>query len=93
MTDATHGTPVPGALETQYKRSSMPKLSADAARRQGTITRLALERLGNKEDAIAYLNAERLELGARPIDLATATVEGFERVEKDLAAMGTGSRV
>ena len=93
MTDAAIENPVRGPWRTNNKRSTAPKLSADAARRQGTITRLALERLGTKDDAIAYLNSERSELGARPIDLATATVAGFERVEKDLSAMGTGLRV
>lgn len=93
MTDAAVENPARGPWRTNNKRSTMPKLSADAARRQGAITRLALERLGNRDEAIAYLNTERTELGARPIDLATATVEGFERVQRDLSAMRTGSHV
>jgi uncharacterized protein (DUF2384 family) len=76
----------------RYNRSTRPRLSPDAATRQGTITRLALEKLGSKEDAIAYLNVERPELGGRPIDLATATVEGFIRVERDLSAIEAGSQ-
>lgn len=87
MTDAANDAPALDPRYMKYKRSTMPKLSHDAATRQGTITRLALEKLGNKEDAIAYLNLERAALGGRPIDLATATVDGFKRVEQDLSAL------
>jgi len=74
--------------QMKFNRSAKPKLPPEAARRQGTITRLALETLGTKEEAMAYLNVEQAQLKARPIDLATATAEGFRRVEQDLLAIG-----
>lgn len=88
MTDAANEAPALESRQMRYNRSPKQKLSADAARRQGTITRLALETLGSKEEAIAYLNVEQAQLGGRPIDLATATAEGFERVEQDLSTIG-----
>lgn len=72
-----------------FRRSAKPKIPADAARRQGDVTRLALSTLGSKEEAMAYLNLERAELGGRPLDLATSTAEGLKLVERDLVAIST----
>lgn len=88
MTDAAKESSELELRQMRYKRSTKPKLPLEAARRQGTITRIALETLGGKEEAMAYLNVEQAQLGGRPIDLATATAEGFRRVEQDLSAIG-----
>lgn len=88
MTDAAKEAEELKLRQMKYNRSAKPKLPVEAARRQGTITRLALETLGTKEEAMAYLNVERAQLKGRPIDLATATAEGFRLVEQDLSAIG-----
>ena len=59
-------------------------MEPDSARRQGDITRLAFQLLG-REQAIAFLNGANAELGARPLDLATASALGCASVE---AALG-----
>jgi len=66
------------------RRSARPKIPPEAARRQGLVTRLALETFATKDEAIAYLNGECSALGARPLDLAIASNTGFEQVVADL---------
>lgn len=63
------------------------KLPADATAREGSITRLAFERLGSRDAAIAYLNSHCTRLGGRPLDIATATKEGWQAIEFDIAAL------
>lgn len=72
-----------------FRRTSQPKLAPDAAQRQGAVTRLALDILPTKEEAIAYLNFEHKELGGRPLALATASLDGLRQVESDLATRGS----
>ncbi|SFG03307.1 Protein of unknown function [Novosphingobium sp. CF614] len=91
MSDTDEETSRPPAKNNYFRRSNKPKLPPDAARRQGLVTKLALETLGNKEEAIAYLNLDSIRLGGRPLDLAISTVEGFRQVELDLAAIGSGN--
>lgn len=68
----------------RFRRSNAPQLSAEDARRQGEITRLAFHVLG-RDGAIDFLNSDNAELGARPLDLATASAAGCAAVE---AALG-----
>lgn len=70
---------------THFRRSDRPKLTPDAAGRQGRVTKLALEALG-KDEAIAYLNLDSVTLGGRPLDLATGSVDGLRQVEMDIAS-------
>ncbi|MDE8652995.1 hypothetical protein [Novosphingobium album (ex Liu et al. 2023)] len=67
-----------------FRKSNSPKLAVDAAKRQGTVTRLAFDLLGGKDQAIAYLNTDRATLGGRPLDLAIASREGLTAVENDM---------
>lgn len=67
-----------------FRRSNGQRLEPDSARRQGEITRLAFHVLG-REGAIDFLNSDNAELGARPLDLATASAAGCATVE---AALG-----
>jgi hypothetical protein len=66
-----------------YTKDLMP---ADAVARQGKITTIAWEKMREPGGAIAWLNAHDDALGGRPIDLATASVEGFAAVEAAIAA-------
>lgn len=68
----------------RFRRSNAKPLETGKARRQGEITRLAFLVLG-REGAIDFLNTANAELGARPLDLATASAEGRDLVE---AALG-----
>ena len=76
--DAPKGRPI------RFRRSNAPRLEPGRARRQGEITRLAFHLLG-RDGAIAFLNSDNVELGARPLDLATASPAGCANVE---AALG-----
>jgi hypothetical protein len=66
------------------KKSRMP---ADMAKRQGDIATLAFMLLGGRDGAVSFLNSTNRSLGARPIDLAIASDEGFARVEKAINRM------
>lgn len=85
MADSESQSPDIKPKRMQFRRSDRPKLNPDAVGRQGRVTKLAFEALG-KDGAIAYLNLENEVLGGRPLDLATASDDGFQQVEKDLAA-------
>jgi hypothetical protein len=67
------------------KAASGPRLSADEAARQGRVSKLAFEKLG-QPDAIAFLNGHSDALGGRPIDLAVASAEGLAAVEAAIVA-------
>jgi len=69
------------------KRPIMPRLSPDEAARQGRVSRLAFERLGQPAAVIAFLNTHDAALGGRPIDLAVASADGLLRVERALDAL------
>lgn len=75
-------SPKRGAM--RFRRSNAPRLQPDSARRQGEITQLAFQLLG-RDRAIEFLNGDNAELGARPLDLATASATGSATVE---AALG-----
>ena len=64
----------------RFRRSSAPRLEPEQARRQGEITQLAFLLMG-RDAAIAFLNTDNAELHGRPLDLATASDEGRNRVE------------
>lgn len=74
--------PKRGTMRFRWSNSS--RLEPDSARRQGEITRLAFHLLG-RDGAIDFLNSDHTELGARPLDLATAGAAGCAIVE---AALG-----
>lgn len=78
------GAPRPALM--RFRRSGLPKLEPDKAHRQGEITRLAFLLLG-RDKAIAFLNSDNLELGARPLDLATQSTAGCASVEALLGRM------
>jgi uncharacterized protein (DUF2384 family) len=69
------------------KRFDGPRLSADEAKRQGEVTRLALAALVDAGAALSFLNTRHAELDGRPIDLAIASPEGLAAVEKIIAGL------
>lgn len=70
----------------RFHKSNAQRLAPDSARRQGDITRLALMLLG-RDAAIEFLNSVNSELGARSLDLATASESGCAQVETELARL------
>jgi hypothetical protein len=70
-------------------RKAGPKLTADAAARQGEVTTLAFKVLG-RDQAIAFLNGHNDELASRPIDLAVESAEGAARVTSVIEASRKG---
>ncbi|WP_068084865.1 hypothetical protein [Novosphingobium rosa] len=67
------------------RRAQGPTLSREAADRQGRILSVAIQALG-AGGAMTFLNAHDTKLGARPLDLAIATSEGFRKVEAAILA-------
>ena len=63
-------------------RQSGPRLTADAAERQGRIVRLAFASFGGRDGAMAFLNARHETLGGRPVELAVASETGCAAVER-----------
>lgn len=63
------------------------KLSADEANRQGRAVRMAFEVMG-RDVARAFLNEPDEALGGRPLDVATASVDGMQAVEAAIRARG-----
>jgi hypothetical protein len=62
-----------------FLRNSTP-FALDDARRQGDISQLAFLTMGGRDPAIAFLNTPNSALGGRPLAIATASPEGYERV-------------
>jgi uncharacterized protein (DUF2384 family) len=70
----------------RFRKANVPRLPPDQAKRQGEITKLAFLLLG-RETAIAFLNTAHAGLGARPLDLATASDAGRDRVEAEIGQL------
>lgn len=62
------------------KRFDTVRLAPDAAERQGKAATLAWQVLGNRDDAVAFLNTHDDTIDGRPIDLAVASAEGLAAV-------------
>jgi hypothetical protein len=81
QTDPTPGTSTGSkARSGRFFRKSRAPLAPADARRQGDISQLAFMTMGGRDPAIAFLNSENTELGGRPIAIAIASPEGYERV-------------
>ena len=81
----TSATPALPKRKMFQSKFTAVRLSADALERQSGITLLAWNVLG-PDAAIAFLNSHDEALGGRPLDMAIASSEGFDKVEQVLAA-------
>ena len=63
------------------------RIAPEAAARQGRAATVAWSRFGNRDEAVAFLNAHDEGLGGRPIDIAVESDEGLQRVETLLASV------
>lgn len=59
-------------------------LDGDETKRRGLIVRLASELHPSSAEALAFLNTHHDGLGGRPLDIATASEDGFAAVEATL---------
>jgi uncharacterized protein (DUF2384 family) len=80
------GAPAERRTTPFRKKFSSARMPADSAERQGRVTTLAWRLLGGRDEAMAFLNNHDEMLGGRPLDLAVASVEGCEAVERAIAA-------
>lgn len=60
-------------------RSSQPQISREAAAREGSILRVAVEALG-LQGAQAFLNGHNDQLDGRPLAIAAGSSEGYDAV-------------
>ena len=72
-------SPVTRRTNSHFRKRGTPLPLADA-RRQGDISQLAYLQMGGRDPAIAFLNTDHPALGGRPLDIATASAEGYARV-------------
>lgn len=71
----------------RFFRKNRTPLPPGDAQRQGDISQLAFLTMGGRDPAIAFLNSDNAELGGRPLVVATASLEGFERVAAAIRSM------
>lgn len=58
-------------------RSRLPRATPDVVARQAKLTLLAFQAHDARDEALAFLNGHRDDLGGRPIDVAGETVAGL----------------
>ena len=88
LTD-TEGNEAPRRPSSMRFRAKGPKLSSEEAKRQGEVTHFAFLSLGGRDAALAFLNTVNAELGGRPIDLAVASAEGAEKVNREIRKLAS----
>lgn len=71
-----------------FQKKTTP-LSPAAVERQSRVTLLAWNRLG-PDAAIAFLNSYDVGLEGRPLDMAVASQDGCEAVERAIDARAAG---
>ncbi|MCC6827023.1 MAG: DUF2384 domain-containing protein [Novosphingobium sp.] len=69
---------------SRWKDRAANRIAPDAAKRQGTVTAMAMAMLGGRDKAIAFLNTHSGELAGRPLDLAVASEADCERVRVEI---------
>ena len=64
----------------RFRGTTKTKLAPEVIARQSRIALLAFQSLPDHETALLFLNSEDDTLGGRPIDVASASEAGAERV-------------
>ncbi|WP_294321044.1 hypothetical protein [uncultured Sphingomonas sp.] len=75
----------PGAMKFRRKYTTV-RLTPEQATRQGQVATSAFRHFGERDAAMAFLNAHDESLGGRPLDLAIASPEGLTLVEAAMVA-------
>lgn len=76
---------------SRFFRKSRSPFPLDDARRQGDISQLAFSTMGGRDPALAFLNTDNAALGGRPLTVATASPEGYERVAAAIRRWPSGA--
>lgn len=90
--DSENHDPAPVHSHTnvfRHKRKFAP-LPPQAARRQGAISALAFQLLGDRDPAMDFLNSDNSPLGGRPIAIATHSDAGYAAVEQEIRSRSDG---
>lgn len=58
----------------------------DQARRQNTVVQSAWRTFGERDSAMLFLNSHDKQLGGTPLQIAVASDDGLDAVERALAA-------
>ena len=74
----------PGGMKFRRKYTTV-RLTPDQATRQGQVATSAFRHFGERDAAMAFLNAHDEALGGRPLDLAIASADGLATVEAAMA--------
>jgi len=70
----------------RFRGNARTKLAPDVQARQSRIALLAFQCLPDRETALLFLNSDDETIGGRPIDIASASEAGAERVAAALRA-------
>ena len=71
------------APKPRFRRSRpMAKMPRENAQRQGAIATLAFMEFGDRDKAVSFLNTHNDALDARPLDMASESSEGFDKVSE-----------
>ena len=94
MDQSTASTPVTAQAtrrsNNHFRKRGTPLPPGDA-RRQGDISQLAFLTMGGRDPAVAFLNADHPGLGGRPLAVATASTEGYDRVAQAIREWTPGA--
>lgn len=80
-------TTAPARPTRRFHRAAGPRLTPDEMRRQGELARVAWVHFGERDAAVAFMNAPHSTLDARPIDLAVSSDDGLARAIDAMAAV------
>lgn len=70
----------------RFRGTAKTKLAPEVIARQSKVALLAFQSLPDRETALSFLNSEDETLGGRPIDVASGSEAGVERVTAMLRA-------
>lgn len=85
MNDNPEAKQESGKMMSFSRSRPRTKMEPAHARRQGDIVGVALAAFGKADAAMAFLNGLHTDLGARPLDVATQSDAGFQKVRQILA--------
>lgn len=86
---------LPEAATLHAKRNALnwsrrvSPLQGEAMTRQGRLVSLVYAQFGDRDKAVLFLNSHHAGLGAKPLNLAAESAEGFEAVSSEVRRMGS----
>lgn len=77
-------------MSSRFRKAAAPRLSHDEQVRQGNAVREAHAALQGMEAVRLFLNTHNDELRGRPLDVATASDDGFRAVQALIGKIAEG---